>query len=88
MGHTQITIDVLFTLQTNLLFSVPTIDSFIVFSGCFYIRQLNLLPSSVCSIGNISFEIHLLTREVGTKRMNKLTWSEQGLATNAQTWCP
>lgn len=53
MGHRIITTNMPFMLQINLLFSILTTDSFIVFSGCFYIGQLNFLPSSVCGIGKI-----------------------------------
>ena len=38
-------------------------------------------------VGSISVsKLHLLTRGVGTKRMNKSAGSEQGLAPKAQTW--
>lgn len=67
--------DVLFTLQINILFSIVITDSFTVFSDCSYIKQLNFLPSSICSIGSIS-----LIGGAGTERKNKLTGSEKGLA--------
>lgn len=81
MGHRIITTNMPFTLQINLLLSILTTDSFIVFSGCFCIGQLKFLPSSVCGIRKIFvLKLHLLARGVGTKRMDKLTWPEEGLA--------
>lgn len=86
MGHSKITTDVPFTLQIHSFFSIPTIDSFTVFSGCCDIKQLNFLPSSAHSIGSTSvLKLHLLTRGVITKRMNKLPGSEKGLAPDTQT---
>lgn len=73
--------------QIHLFFSIRTIDSFTIFSGWCDIKLLNFLFSLAHSIESISvLNLHLLTREIVTKRMNKLLVSEKGLAPDAQTW--